>query len=70
MAELADEILNGEICVLCLTPFLIVEEVRRIKQTNERVGVMGYAHGYPIACEKCYREGCGYPKAHKDAKML
>ncbi len=40
MGEIADQMISGSICELCLIPF--------IKQNRE------YEHGYPVVCNSCW----------------
>lgn len=43
MGELADQIINGESCELCLMPF------KDPKKPNT-----AYEHGYPVVCWDCW----------------
>jgi hypothetical protein len=52
MGELADQIIDGECCALCMMPF----------ENKEKPGWV-YEHGYPVACESCWEKDCGYEKA-------
>ena len=63
MGEYADQIINGECCAFCMTPFI---DKKTIKDKTPTI----YEHGYPVACKDCWEPGCGYQKADKEAKTL
>jgi len=42
MGEMADLIINGEICDLCMSAF--------VKAGKD------YAHGHPVSCNSCWKE--------------
>lgn len=44
MGEIADAMINGEICELCLTPFV-----------NPKKSDQYYEHGYPVVCDDCWK---------------
>lgn len=50
MGEIADDMIDGACCALCGMYF-----------ADEHENM--YEHGYPVACEECWTEDCGYQKA-------
>lgn len=52
MGEIADDMINGRCCSICGCFF--------IYKKNKI-----YEHGYPVVCEDCYFDGCGYEKSLK-----
>lgn len=53
---MADDIIDGACCALCGQYF--------VTQSAEEI----YEHGYPVACNECYEEGCGYEKQNEIAQ--
>lgn len=43
MGEISDAIINGEICELCLAPFVNPKKLDQY-----------YEHGYPVVCQECW----------------
>lgn len=52
MGEIADDIIAGVCCALCGQYFEDPDNPDTL-----------YEHGYPVACNECWEEGCGYEKA-------
>lgn len=53
MGEIADAIISGEICELCLTPFVNPKKLDQY-----------YEHGYPVVCSNCWNELTEEQKKH------
>lgn len=51
MGQHADDILDGSCCALCGLYF-----------TNNNSDIIP-DHGYPVACESCHDNECGYDKS-------
>lgn len=48
MGELADQVIEGSACELCLIPF--------VNKKDDREGTFeGYTHGYPAVCSNCWK---------------
>lgn len=52
MGEVTDDMIEGLCCAICGQYF---------EDPND--GSLPYSHGYPVACEECYEEDCGYQRA-------
>jgi ribosomal protein S27E len=50
MGQIAEDMLDGSCCSLCGQYF-----------EHPKGGI--YVHGYPVVCDDCYDENCGYSKA-------
>lgn len=48
----ADDMIDGTCCSLCGQYFVDA-------LTNDQL----YTHGYPVACEDCWEDDCGFSKA-------
>lgn len=57
MGEIADDIISGLCCALCGQYFID-------KDNNI------YEHGYPVACNDCYEDECGYGKQDDNILIL
>ena len=44
MGEIADQMINGSACELCLMPFADPKNHKR-----------SYEHGYPVVCDDCWK---------------
>jgi hypothetical protein len=67
MGHVSEDILNGEICALCMATFIDFNEGEtELKIEDDKViNATVYEHGYPVACDECWDEECGYQKALK-----
>lgn len=57
MSEIADDMIEGACCSLCGQYFVKEQNI-----DGADVPAM-YEHGYPVACNQCWEEDCGYEKA-------
>ena len=55
MGQIADDMIDGTCCSLCGQYFID-------SLNNDEL----YTHGYPVACEDCWEDDCGFPKASAD----
>lgn len=62
MGEMAEDILDGSCCALCGCYFR-AEPREELKTAENPDGDSIYSHDYPVACEDCWEEDCGYQKA-------
>lgn len=53
MGEIANQMINGEACELCLMPF---EDPRKRGEV--------YEHGYPVVCHHCWHHLTDKEKKH------
>lgn len=53
MGEIADQVIDGSCCELCLTPF-----------SDPGNALAPYSHGYPVVCEMCYSQLTPQDKKH------
>lgn len=60
MGEIAEDIYEGACCALCGQYFIQKDKEEFI-----------YVHGFPVACNECYDEDCGYGQQdNKYCKLL
>jgi len=52
MGEIADDMINGRCCSLCGQYF----------EDPKDPDIM-FEHGYPVACDGCFDNNCGYQRA-------
>lgn len=70
MGEIANDMIEGRCCSLCGQYFISNETILHgsipdiVVDPNDAddYQVM-YEHGYPVVCEECWEEDCGYQKA-------
>lgn len=73
MGEVAEMIINGECCALCMTTFLDFDEGEAELKTDSEGVVCNatiHEHGYPVVCSECWEEDCGYQKADETVSTI
>lgn len=65
METIKDDIILGRCCALCGQYF-----VERGTVSNAEGSVVIYEHGFPVACNECYEEDCGYQKQSDNVMLL
>jgi len=61
--DFIDDAKDGACCSLCAEYFVKEQNFPGNEGEPEYDAPVLYSHGYPVACEQCWEEGCGYEKA-------
>jgi hypothetical protein len=70
MGQIADDMIEGRCCSLCGQYFVKDTNFPATETTLEFDAPTMYEHGYPVACDECWEEGCGYEKQEKGVEVL
>lgn len=66
--SVAEDIIDGSCCAICGSFFLKTGDEQPFEETSTVMEV--FTHGYPVACNGCWEDDCGYEKQQSKAKLL
>ena len=70
MGEIANDMIEGRCCALCGQYFVKEKNIPSDGIHVEADVYVEYDHGYPVACNECWEQDCGYERQDKKVEIL